>query len=67
MVILCFLDDHSRYALSVTCHPQVTGPGVVAGERRRRAGPRIGDSTDAGGNFANLASSLRSDTPRVNH
>jgi transposase len=28
--ILCFLDDHSRYAISVTCHPRVTGPVVVA-------------------------------------
>jgi transposase InsO family protein len=28
--ILCFLDDHSRYALSVTCHQPVTGPTVVA-------------------------------------
>ena len=29
--ILCFLDDHSRYALSVSCHRSVTG----AGGRRR--------------------------------
>jgi transposase InsO family protein len=28
--ILCFLDDHSRYALSVTCHQPVTGPTVLA-------------------------------------
>jgi hypothetical protein len=28
--ILCFLDDHSRHALSVTCHQPVTGPIVVA-------------------------------------
>jgi transposase InsO family protein len=28
--ILCFLDDHSRYALSVTCHQPVTGQVVVA-------------------------------------
>ena len=27
--ILCFIDDHSRYALSVTCHQPVTGPAVV--------------------------------------
>jgi transposase InsO family protein len=27
--ILCFLDDHSRYALSVTCYRRVTGPVVV--------------------------------------
>jgi hypothetical protein len=25
--ILSFLDDHSRYALSITCHQPVTGPG----------------------------------------
>jgi transposase InsO family protein len=28
--ILTFLDDHSRYALSVSCHRPVTGPAVVA-------------------------------------
>ena len=28
--ILCFLDDHSRYAISITCHQPVTGPVVVA-------------------------------------
>jgi len=28
--ILCFIDDHSRYAISVTCHRRVTGPAVVA-------------------------------------
>jgi transposase InsO family protein len=28
--ILTWLDDHSRYALSVTCHQPVTGPAVVA-------------------------------------
>jgi transposase InsO family protein len=27
--ILCFLDDHSRYAISVTAHRRVTGPIVV--------------------------------------
>jgi transposase InsO family protein len=27
--ILTFLDDHSRYALSVSCHRSVTGPAVV--------------------------------------
>jgi transposase InsO family protein len=32
--ILCFLDDHSRYALSVTCHRSVTGPTVVATFRK---------------------------------
>jgi transposase InsO family protein len=28
--ILTFIDDHSRYALSITCHQPVTGPAVVA-------------------------------------
>jgi transposase InsO family protein len=28
--ILCWLDDHARYALSVTAHRRVTGPIVVA-------------------------------------
>ena len=28
--ILSFLDDHSRYAISITCHQPVTGPAVVA-------------------------------------
>jgi transposase InsO family protein len=32
--ILSFLDDHSRYALSVTCHQPVTGPAVVAAFRQ---------------------------------
>jgi transposase InsO family protein len=32
--ILCFLDDHSRYALSVTCHRRVTGPAVVTAFRQ---------------------------------
>lgn len=32
--ILCFIDDHSRYALSITCHPSVTGPAVVAAFRQ---------------------------------
>jgi len=32
--ILCFLDDHSRYALSITCHRRVTGPVVVAAFRQ---------------------------------
>jgi transposase InsO family protein len=31
--ILSFLDDHSRYALSITCHQPVTGPAVVAAFR----------------------------------
>jgi transposase InsO family protein len=32
--ILTFLDDHSRYALSVTCHRPVTGPAVLAAFRQ---------------------------------
>lgn len=32
--ILSFLDDHSRYALSITCHQPVTGPDVVAAFHR---------------------------------
>jgi transposase InsO family protein len=32
--ILSFLDDHSRYALSVTAHHRVTGPIVLAAFRR---------------------------------
>ena len=32
--ILSFLDDYSRYALSVTAHHRVTGPIVLAGFRR---------------------------------
>jgi transposase InsO family protein len=32
--ILCFLDDHSRYALSVRCYRRVTGPVVVTAFRQ---------------------------------
>ena len=32
--ILCFIDDHSRYALSVTAHRRVTGPIVLAAFRK---------------------------------
>jgi len=35
--ILCFLDDHSRYALSVTCHQPVTGPAVVTAFKKAAA------------------------------
>ena len=31
---MCFVDDQSRYALSVTCHRRVTGPAVVAAFRQ---------------------------------
>jgi transposase InsO family protein len=32
--ILTFLDDHSRYALAVTCHRRIAGPTVVATFRK---------------------------------
>jgi transposase InsO family protein len=32
--ILSFIDDHSRYAVSVSCHQPVTGPAVVAAFRQ---------------------------------
>jgi transposase InsO family protein len=32
--ILCWIDDHSRYALSVTAYRRVTGPIVVAAFRK---------------------------------
>jgi transposase InsO family protein len=32
--ILCWIDDHARYALSVTAHHRVTGPIVVAEFRK---------------------------------
>jgi transposase InsO family protein len=35
--ILCFLDDHSRYALSVTCHQPVTGAAVVTAFKKAAA------------------------------
>ena len=35
--ILTFLDDHSRTALSVTCHQPVTGPAVVTAFRQTTA------------------------------
>ena len=36
--ILCWIDDHSRYALSVTAHARVTGPSCS----RRSAPPAPG-------------------------
>jgi hypothetical protein len=30
---ITWLDDHSRYALSVTAHPRITGPIVLASFR----------------------------------
>jgi transposase InsO family protein len=43
--ILTWLDDHSRYALSVTAHQPVTGPIVVATFRRAIADHGIPAST----------------------
>src|SRR4029450_3971534 len=39
--ILCFVDDHSRYAISLTAHQPVTGPAVVEvfGHAVARHGP----------------------------
>jgi transposase InsO family protein len=48
--ILTFLDDHSRYAISVTAHHPVTGPAVVDAFRRAtgRYGPPASTLTDNG-------------------
>jgi transposase InsO family protein len=48
--ILCFIDDHSRYALSVTAHAPVTGPAVVEVFRQAvgRHGPPASTLTDNG-------------------
>jgi len=48
--ILTFLDDHSRYALSVTAHQPVTGPAVVAAFRQtvERHGTPASTLTDNG-------------------
>ena len=43
--ILSWLDDHSRYALSVTAHRPVTGPVVVDTFRNALRTPRIPFST----------------------
>jgi hypothetical protein len=43
--ILTFLDDHSRYALSVTAHPRVTGPIVLDAFRKAVAAHGIPAST----------------------
>lgn len=43
--ILTWLDDHSRYALSVTCHQPVTGPAVVTTLRATIARHGIPTST----------------------
>jgi transposase InsO family protein len=48
--ILTWLDDHSRLALSVTAHPRVTGPIVLAAFRAAiaRYGPPAATLTDNG-------------------
>jgi len=43
--ILCWLDDHARYALSVTAHRRVTGPIVLAEFRKACAAHGIPAST----------------------
>ena len=46
--ILCFVDDHSRYAISLTAHQPVTGPAVVEvfGHAVARHGPPASTLTD---------------------
>jgi transposase InsO family protein len=48
--VLCWLDDHSRYLLSVTAHRRVTGPLVVAAFQAAIAlhGPPASTLTDNG-------------------
>ena len=48
--ILTFLDDHSRYALSITAYPVVTGPIVLAAFRNAvdEYGPPASTLTDNG-------------------
>ena len=48
--ILTWLDDHSRYALSVTAHDRVSGPAVLAAFRAAAAryGPPASALTDNG-------------------
>ena len=48
--ILCWIDDHSRYALSVTAQPRVTGAIVLAAFRAAcaRYGPPAATLTDNG-------------------
>jgi transposase InsO family protein len=48
--ILCWLDDHSRFALSITAHTRVTGPIVLATFRAciDRHGPPQSTLTDNG-------------------
>ena len=48
--ILCFIDDHSRYAISLTAHQPVTGPAVVDAFHQAIAqhGPPASTLTDNG-------------------
>jgi transposase InsO family protein len=48
--ILCFVDDHSRYAISVTAHQPVTGPAVIDAFHQaiERHGPPASTLTDNG-------------------
>ena len=48
--ILCFVDDHSRYAIFVTAHQPVTGPAVVDAFHQaiERHGPPASTLTDNG-------------------
>jgi hypothetical protein len=48
--VLCFLDDHARYAISVTAHPRVTGAIVVDTFREacENHGPPASTLTDNG-------------------
>lgn len=48
--ILCWIDDHARYALSITAHPRVTGAIVVDTFRAAiaRHGPPASTLTDNG-------------------
>jgi transposase InsO family protein len=43
--VLCWIDDHSRYALSVTAHRRVTGPIVVSSFRKAYGAHGIPAST----------------------
>ena len=43
--ILTWLDDHSRFALSITAHPRITGPAVLATFRETVAAYGIPAST----------------------
>jgi transposase InsO family protein len=48
--ILCFVDDHSRYAISVSAHQPVTGPAVINAFHQaiERHGPPASTLTDNG-------------------